>query len=426
MFRSSKKGSDPPKPPEGPSARDRILLDALAELASSLDLDEVFDKILARSLDLSGAEQALVLLGDLETGLAARRAMRAGGAELEAESVAFSNSVVRRALTEEKPVIQELSSDSEALAAGQSVFELKLRSVMCTPLRFRGNTLGAIYLDSRVQHKTFTGDDLDIFHALGRQAAIAVQNAQHMAEAGERARLAQELEIAAEIQRDLLPQAAPSIPGLELAGQGFACEEISGDFYDFIPLDGGRVGVFVADVTGHGVGPALLAAEARGEIRALLPLEGDPGPVLSRVHANLCQTIDPGRFLTLFLALIDPAAGSLTYANAGHPPGLLWKDQAPHWLEHTGPPLGVDAPVEHATQRVDGLKAGDGLLLYSDGLLEARNAEQEVFGPDRLAAAAIAAKGEAKVQVAEVLRVVEEHQHGPRDDDYTVLLALWR
>lgn len=428
MFRSSKKGSQKPAPPpvEATDERTRILLEALSDLAATLDLDEVLDRVLARSLEVSGAEQALVLLGDEQTGLTARRALSSDGKSLEADEVAFSSSTVRRALSEGKPVIQELGSDTEALAAGQSLFELKLRSVMCAPMSFRGDTLGAIYVDSRVQRKTFTPADRELFEALSRHAAIAIQNARLLKASTERARLARELELAVEIQRDILPAGTVSLPRLEAAGSCVACEEISGDFFDFIPQPDGRLALWVADVTGHGVGPALLAAEVRGEIRALLPLGEEPGKVLSRVHDNLRMTIDPGRFLTLFLAIVDPETGSLTYASAGHPEGLLWKGGEAAWLNLTGPPLGVDVEIDHETQRVEGLRPGDGLLLYSDGLVEARDRAGELYGQERLAEFAIRSQGSAEAQVEAILAEVAGFNAGRRNDDRTAVVVLWK
>jgi sigma-B regulation protein RsbU (phosphoserine phosphatase) len=424
VFRSSSK-KDEAAAAARAAERQQILLDALADLTSTLDLDEVLDRILGRSLDLSGAERALVLLGDPDRGLVARRARSSSGGRVDPEEISFSTTVVRAAFEQGAPVVHEIDSDSQALEAGHSVFELKLRSVMCAPLAAQGEAVGAIYLDSRVQHKTFTGEDRELFQALGRQAALAVRNARLLAAAADRARLERELELAAEVQRDLLPECAPRVEGLDLAGRTIPCEEISGDFYDFIPLADGRLALFVADVAGHGVGPALVAAEARGEIRALLPLEPDPGRVLTRVHANLAQTLDPERFLTLFLVVIDPEEGGLRWANAGHAEGLLLRDGKAEWLKRTGPPLGVDVEVEHQTLATGELRPGDQLHLYSDGLLEARDASGAFFGAAGLAAAVGRAAGSADQRVAAVLDEVRAFHAGPRNDDRTLVAVLW-
>jgi len=426
VFRSSSSKKDQAAAAARAAERQHILLEALADLASTLEMDEVLDRLLARSLDLSGAERALVLLGDPERGLRALRARAADGEPLATEEIAFSSTVVRSAFERGEPVLHEIDSDSQALETGQSVFELKLRSVLCAPLAVGGQRLGAIYLDSRVQHKSFTGEDRDLFQALARQAALAVRNAQLLAAAADRARLERELELAAEIQRDLLPEQAPALAGLDVAGRTIPCEEISGDFYDFVVLEDGRLALFVADVTGHGVGPALVAAEARGEIRALLPLVDDPGEVLSRVHANLRATLEPERFLTLLLAVLDPARGTLVWANAGHAEALLTLGGAPRWLERSGPPLGVDVDHQHQSQEVGGLSPGDQLLIYSDGLLEARDASGAFFGEDRLAAASAAAAGDADARVDAILDQVRCFHAGPRNDDRTVVAVLWR
>lgn len=406
--------------------RQRILLEALADLSATLEVGEVLDRILVRALEVTEAERALLLLGDPASGLRPRRAMSAGGQALSPEEVAFSTTLVQQALRAGRTVSQELDSDRQALEVSQSVFELRLRSVMCAPLRFRALELGAIYVDSRVHRKVFAPEDRDLFEALARQAAIALQNARLLAEAAERARLRRELELAAEVQADLLPRAAPSVAGLDVHARMLPCEEISGDFYDFLALPGGRLGLYVADVVGHGVGPALLAAEVRGEIRALAALEPDPGALLTRVHRNLRDTMEAGRYLTLFLAFLQPPSGRLAYASAGHPEALLRCGGATRWLSRTGPPLGVDADAVHETRRVAGLASGDALLLYSDGLLEARSARGEIYGAERLAQACARGGRTAQETVEALLAEVAAFHSGPRSDDRTAVAVVWR
>ena len=426
MFRSSRKPPDPPQPapqPAGPD-RNRILLEALADLSSTLDLDQVLERILVRGLQVSEAERALLLLAAPGGGLTPSKAQGAGGKALAAEDVVFSSTVVAKALREGRPVTAELDSDSQALAVSQSVFELRLRSVMCAPMSLRGEQVGALYVDSRVHKKTFSAADRELFEALARQAAIAIQNARALNALAERTRLQRELELAAEIQRDLLPKAAPVLPGLDLFGTSLAQEDISGDFYDFIALADGRLVLYVADVVGHGVGPALLAAEVRGEIRALVTIDPDPGFVLSRVHDNLREIIDPGRFLTLFYALLAPS-GTVQYASAGHPEALLQLAGTDLWLPRTGPPLGVDAEVEHPTRQAAAGAPGDCLALYSDGLVEARDAAGALYGNARLAAR-LRAPGSAAQRAEALLADVARFNDGPRNDDRTVVVALWR
>lgn len=405
--------------------RNRILLEAMADLSATLDLDQVLDRILARSLELSGAERALLLLGDAQRGVQARQAKRADGREIQAEEVAFSTTMVKRALKDGHPITEEMDSDSEALAASQSVFELRLRSVMCAPMSFRGEVLGAIYLDSKVHRKTFAKADRELFEALARQAAIALKNARLLQQAEERARMKAELTLAAEIQGDLLPAEAPRVPGLEIAGRCLPCEELSGDTFDFVVLEDGRLLLYVADVTGHGVGPALLAAEVRGEIRALAGIEPDPGAILRRVHENLRQTVDPGRFLTLFLALLEPQSRRLRFASAGHSEVLLLNQGEGRFLGNTGPPLGVDVDVEHQTQELADLAPGTVLVAFSDGLVEARNADGECFGQDRLIAYAVQGGNSERI-VTGILEEVDAFTGGTRDDDRTVIAATFQ
>jgi len=158
----------------------------------------------------------------------------------------------------------------------------------------------------------------------------------------------------------------------------------------------------------------------------LLGLDPDPGVVLSRVHENLRSIMDPGRFLTLVLTVIDVPAGTLSYASAGHCEGVLHKGGETITLPHTGPPLGVDVDYTHKSVKIEGLKPGDGMLLFTDGLVEARNEDGELFGEERLAQLAVENSGTAAKQVDALLKAVAKFNHGSRNDDRTVVVTLWK
>lgn len=423
MFRPKKTQAKTPAP-DLAGDRQRLLLDALAELTETLDLDELLERILSRSLAVSGAERAMLLLGNEAESLSLHQARSDDGSAIDPTGLVFSRSTVERAVSASGVVSRVLGGDTEAMQAGQSLFELKLRSVMCAPLYYRKQLLGAVYVDSRVQRKEFTTQDEQLFEALARQAAIAIENARLLDAATEKARLERELELAAEIQRDLLPGRPPSVPGFDLAGEVLPCEQVSGDFLDYIVLADGRVACYICDVTGHGVGPALVAAEVRGEVRALLPIQSDPGELLGAIHANLVATLDAGRFVTMLLLLIDPRGRTISYANAGHPAGILLSGGGVRALAATSPPLGIDGAGPFQSVGVEGIEPGDAVFLVSDGLCEMRNADGDLFGDTRTEAACLAATGSAAERAAAVLSAAQEFAEH-RDDDMTAICGLF-
>ncbi len=196
----------------------------------------------------------------------------------------------------------------------------------------------------------------------------------------------EQMRIAHEIQQGLFPKAAPRLKGYDLAGLTESAEETGGDYYDYIPMADGCYGLVVGDVTGHGIGPALLMAETRAYLR-ILAVEGrDVGKILTRANRVLNEDIDPERFVTLLFVQLDPKARCIRYASAGHPPGL-WidgKGNPKHELKRTGIPLGLRADTEYTVSKDYPLAPGDLLALMTDGVEESISADNDLFGKDRI------------------------------------------
>jgi steroid delta-isomerase-like uncharacterized protein len=204
-----------------------------------------------------------------------------------------------------------------------------------------------------------------------------------VAEAQERERIEQELQVARRIQQELLPEATPELDGWRIAAYYGPAREVGGDFYDFLELEDARLGLVVGDATGHGMPAALMMAAARSMLRAVVQSLGSPGKVLARVNEALVAEIPPSTFVTCFYGILDPENGHLRYANAGHNlPCRRHNGQADE-LRARGMPLGL-MPGTGYEEKEAVLESGDSVLLYSDGLVEAHNPRREMFGFPRL------------------------------------------
>jgi len=201
----------------------------------------------------------------------------------------------------------------------------------------------------------------------------------------ERARIEQEMRTARDIQQSLLPRATPALPGWQFWSYYKPAREVGGDFYDFVTLEDGRLGLVIGDVAGKGVPAALVMAITRTMLRTASRHLASPGQVLAAVNEGLAVDIPPGMFVTCFLAQLDPASGRLSYANAGHLLPYRWGASPVAEVRATGMPLGLMAGSVYEEFELE-LCAGDGVLLHSDGLVEAHNARREMFGTPRLAA----------------------------------------
>jgi predicted ester cyclase len=201
----------------------------------------------------------------------------------------------------------------------------------------------------------------------------------------ERQRVEQELQVARSIQRASLPKEVPDLEGWRISPFYQPAREVGGDFYDFLELIDGRLGLVVGDATGKGVPAALVMASARSMLRAVAKASASPGDVLSRVNDALVTDIPPNMFVTCFYTILDPESGSLTYANAGHDLPYLHRNDGAEELRARGMPLGL-MPGTGYEVKESTLGAGDSALLYSDGLVEAHDAKGEMFGFPRLRA----------------------------------------
>jgi serine phosphatase RsbU (regulator of sigma subunit) len=244
-----------------------------------------------------------------------------------------------------------------------------------------------------------------------------------VAEARERERIEQELQVARQIQQALLPEAAPQLDGWELTTYYEPAREVGGDFYDFLEFEDGRVGLVVGDATGKGMPAALVMATTRGMLRAVVHSVESPGEVLARVNEALVAEIPPNMFVTCLYAILDPNSGSLRYANAGHDlPYLRHHGGDAEELRARGMPLGL-MPNTRYEEKEAVFAPGDNALVYSDGLVEAHDPQREMFGIPRLRAL-VSEHGEEERSLEETL--LEElysfvGEGWEQEDDITLL-----
>jgi phosphoserine phosphatase RsbU/P len=400
----------------------QILLDTIAAVTANIDLDSVLRDIVDRSLQVTRAERAILLLGDAADNLTVRVAQDREGRSL-AGDLQWSKSLVRRCVEESVAVRSVVQSDQEALELGQSVYDLKLRAVMCAPLRARNHTVGVIYVDSRAVRREFSARDLALFGAISAQLAISVENARLHADSLDKVRLQKDVEIARRIQQHLLPPVPRDVEGLVVALRYVAAEQASGDTYDMVPLRDGRFAVLIGDVTGHGVGAALLTHAVQAALRSYLELIDDLATIITRINTRLVAGVETGNFMSLLLAVVDPRTRTMQYVNAGHPGLVLCRADGVTVLEKTGMVLGVVGDQVYRESPPIPLASGDLLFLHTDGVDEAMGKDREVFGAQRLHAALARARPESAEGVLDsVGRALAQHVgERPFEDDYTMI-----
>ena len=258
---------------------------------------------------------------------------------------------------------------------------------LIVPLVSQGELIGTLNLGPRLSEQDYSTDDRRLLTTLAAQAAPAIRVAQLVREqaneAAERERMEQEMRVATLIQQQFLPRELPNLPQWQIAAYYGPARAVGGDFYDFIEMPGGRIGIAVGDVTDKGVPAALVMARTHSILRAEASRSESPGAILARANELLVPEMPARMFVTCLFAILDPETGHIVLANAGHNLPYIRTDEGVVELRATGMPLGLMPDIKYdETEGVIG--PGSNVLLYSDGLVEAHDTTQQMFGFPRL------------------------------------------
>jgi phosphoserine phosphatase RsbU/P len=417
-----------------------MLLEASKLLHSQLPLDSVLGTMLDHAVSVTDADRGLLLEADAAGKLQVRFARRAGGMRLPPESLTPSQTAIQLALRQSTPVITEDVAQADMdLQVAQSIVAQRLRSVVVIPLYAmsrantdesmvnvkRGHFLGVIYLDSR-RPAAFSKLDRQILDALAADAASILDNARLVERERERQKMEQEINIARDIQQALLPRDFREYPHLSVTGINFPCLSVGGDYFDVFPLSDKRTAFLIADVSGKGLGAALLTTMLQGALSAMT-LGTDPATVFNHVNRFLCSHAEIGRYATMFFGIVDQE-GHLEFINAGHPsPILLRRGEAIEAFAEGSFPVGLVPEAEYTAVCLK-LEPGDTMVLFSDGVTEAMDPAEELYGVPRLKDL-LNGRLECPLEDLQkcVLESVETFTRGASQaDDLTLLIVRYR
>jgi sigma-B regulation protein RsbU (phosphoserine phosphatase) len=343
------------------------------------------------------------------------------------KAVQYSQSVTMRVQREGRGICLIDTANQGEMSLGQSILDLKLLTVMCVPLRVKDRLTGLLYVDSKASSKEFSDKDLTLFKALAGQVAQALDNARLLQHYVEKQRMQEELHVAQQIQQSLLPRGGLQAPGLDIAGLSVPCEETSGDYFDYVRRPGGRLGLVIGDVSGHGLGAALLMSTARALLRAFAATEAGPAELVTRLNRFLSEDVETGRFMTLFYGEIALRERQLTYVRAGHNEPVVYRRDTDTFeeLAEGGVALAVIEDFEFTSTGPLALNKGDVVVLYTDGIVEAMSPSREPFGIERMKEILRRQRDlPAKEVVAKIRQAVRDHTGTDvREDDLTLVVA---
>jgi sigma-B regulation protein RsbU (phosphoserine phosphatase) len=346
----------------------RLIADMTAGFASALDIAATLDNAIGRFMTYLDAEAASIFLLESDgRELVCREC--AGTVDLRGLRLDVNQGIVGKAVRERAgQMVHDARADPDFAAWVDAGTGFVTRSILCAPLIVQGKVIGVLELiNKRSGDGLFSARDQHLLTAIASSAALAIHNARMAAALVEQERIQKELELARQIQLGLLP--GPPVPDFPAIGLNLPARAVSGDFYDFLRLDDGRIYFSLGDVSGKGINAALLMARTSSLLRVLAKRATDPGRLLAAVNDELCETASNGMFVTLVAGFMLPGSGTAWFANGGHPPALHYEPEG-SFREYgaEAPPLGVVRGIEFPSQRAE--LAGGALYLYTDGVTE--------------------------------------------------------
>ena len=393
------------------------LYDLGLSLGGQLEVSALADEVLFRSISLTDAGKGTLVLFHEDGRLLLERSL--GEQLLPAELFA----------TWELPEGDAVINNAAASVPTAGVRLASCVKCLAVPISVGGRRLGVLAVADKESRDgsvlDFTPADARLLSLFANQAAAAIETARLHRAAIEKERIERELELAAAIQREILPRSLPEVAGVELAAASLPTRQVGGDYYDLFPLSRGRLGFLVADVSGKGIPAALLVSTVHAAVHLQIDEAKTVVELVERIDRHLRRYAATRKFLTLFFGLIEPSEGKLTYVSAGHNPALLIRGAGRiETLGSTGVPVGMfpDAAWKEVTVA---LSAGDLLCVFTDGLTEAVNTREEEFGLDRLSAVVAAGLRKPLPEVADRVfaDVADFAREMPQYDDQTLLLV---
>ena len=406
-----------------------VLQDAMQQLVQHHPLDTLFETILNLLFQAVPAERGAILVLEGDPPEPVIKASRARQGQTPPARV--SRSIARKVIDDKNSLLMPNLMEDAAFSTQDSILSTGIRSAVCAPLLYTSTTgaedsvIGLVYLDSLMRSRPFTEEDLRVVTALANLAAAKIENVRLLEESLEKRRMEDDMRVAAEIQRGLLPNKDPVVAGYGVVGSNTPSRSVGGDYYDFVVNDG-RLLFALGDVSGKGTGAALLMTVLRSAVRGHWA-EGSVEEAVVRINSTVCQNVTAGKYITFFVGRLDPATGRIRYVNAGHnPPVLVRPNAPPETLTCGGMVLGMFDPIPYQEGEAV-IGPGEALLVFSDGVTETWSPEDEEFGDERLleVASQNLARNAHELHDA-TLKAVDAFANGRKPSDDRTLIVIKR
>lgn len=391
-------------------------------LNSTLDLDRILEIILDTAIKNLQADRGTVYLIDAEKGEIWSKVLQ-GDMKVEIRLPIGQGIAGHVALTGEHVILADAYEDPRFNRDIDKRSGYRTKTMLCMPMKNRNGRMVGVFQIINKMDGEFTDDDVRFLETLSVDACIAVENAQLHEESLEKERMEKELEVASTIQRMILPKEIEQPEGYEIVGMNDPSRQVGGDYYDVIPLSDGNIALVIADVSGKSVPGALLVSSLQASMHAYLETSWELPQLVAKLNKVILRNSTADKYITFFIAILNPKTGELTSVNAGHNPPLLMQKGKLTKLKTGGIPLGMVDFDAYEQEQIQ-LHPGDLLLCFTDGVTEATDASDELYDDDRLEAftarhCSLDAKSFTDKLYGEIKSFVGEAE---QSDDITVLV----
>lgn len=412
------------KPEEKDVARLQTLTMLARELIEDRPMDELFGFIVDRVMEhLHPSRAAIALLGHDGRSFTKVEVRRQD--EKDASELTISHTLLADIVEEKKALAFVDVEADEKLRTAKSIIMQGIHSILCAPLMIGNSVVGVLYVDYLFTQRQISEDDVRLVAQIGRFAAIKLETTRLREEAIQKRIMDEELKMASGIQRRLLPAAPTGVNGFTFVGKNEPCRTVSGDYYDFAVRPNGKVYFVIGDVSGKGVTAGLMMAGLQVAFRIFSKSDPDPATLVTQLNVALKENLPQSKFVTLFLGRLDTNTGVVEYVNAGHTPPLYLHKHGATELTDSDLLLGVISRAEFVNRELR-LEPGDSLVLFTDGVTEARNLDGDDLGTDQIGEALVKLHGtDASTIAASVNETVLHHVGDAEnlDDDVTVVIV---
>lgn len=404
-----------------------VLNEIATAISSTLTLNQIVELMVQKSVKHLKVEQAAVMLLDeqkIENPF--QTMVRRGDTSSEILPFRLNTQLTGWMLKNQRPLIVNDFQKDERFKGLQGE-HFPIHSLLSVPLTSKGRMIGIINVFNKKAEGGFGPEDQRLLAIIGSQSAQVLENARLLEEEKKLIVMREEMRMATDIQINLMPKEQPVYDGYDIAGKSIPAKEVGGDYYDFIPLKGDpyRLAFCLGDVTGKGLPAALLMSNIQATVRSQTLMTDSPKDSMVNANTLMFQSTDSGKFITMFYGILDTRQHTLTYCNAGHDnPFLFSANPEPTRLDKGGVVLGFVPQYPYVEESIV-LAPGDRLVIYSDGVTEAKNEADEEFGEERLQQLILQNKNLSASELTDkiISAVMEFAGSVPQGDDITVVVA---